>query len=97
MASGKPLSPSLTVMQTSSAVLDLRQHRKPEFRSFAAVPGPEPEDVAFAVHADTDGDVDRPVRDLPVADFDVDRVDEHHRVDTAPGPGAGSATRSSTR
>ncbi len=33
-------------------VLDLGQHREPELRPFPAVPGPQPEDVAFAVDAD---------------------------------------------
>jgi hypothetical protein len=32
------------------------------------------------VDADTDPRVHGPVRDLPVADLDHDRVDEHHRI-----------------
>ena len=53
-----------------TAVLDFSQHREPELRPFAAVPGPQTEDVAFAVDAGSDRDVDRPVRDLPVPDQD---------------------------
>lgn len=53
-----------------AAVFDFGQYREPELCSFAAVPGPQPEDVAFAVDGDADSDVDRPVGDLPVADQD---------------------------
>lgn len=42
--------------------------------AFAAVP--QPQNVAIAVEGDTDRDVDLPVGDLPVADLEVDRVDE---------------------
>ena len=70
---GKALEPvadrDADVLDT--AVLDFGQHREPELRPFAAVPGPQPEDVPFAIDADADRDVDRPVRDLPVADLDV--------------------------
>ena len=88
MASGRPLSPSQTVMQTSSTprFLISVSTESQNFAPFAAVSGPQPEDVAFAVDADADRDVDRPVRDLPVTDLDVDRVDEHHRVDPVQGP-----------
>jgi len=64
-------------------VLDLGEHVQPELRSVSAVAGPDPEDVAFAVHGDPDRHVERLVRDLAVADFDHDRVDEHHRVHLA--------------
>jgi hypothetical protein len=47
-----------------AAVLYLGQHREPELCPFVAIPGPEPEDVAFTVDADADSDVDRPVGDL---------------------------------
>jgi hypothetical protein len=40
-------------------VLDLGQHGEPELRPFSAVPGPQPEDVAFAVDADADASVGR--------------------------------------
>jgi hypothetical protein len=42
--------------------------------------GPQPEHVTSAVDGDAERDVDRPVGDVAVADLDVDRVDEHHRV-----------------
>jgi hypothetical protein len=45
--------------------------------------GPQAEDVAATVDGDRQSDVDRPVRDLPVTDLDVDRVDEHYRVHPA--------------
>ena len=52
-----------------AAALDLGQHREPEFCPFAAVPGPQPKDLAFAVTADANSDVDgrfvtRPSRTL---------------------------------
>ena len=50
------------------------------------MPGPQPEDVAFAVQADTDRGVDGPVGDLPVADLDHDRVDEDRGVDLIEWP-----------
>jgi hypothetical protein len=89
MASGRPLSPSQTVMHTSSTPRFLISVST-ESQNFAPSPpspahSPQPEDVAFAVDADADRDVDRPVRDLPVARLDVDRVDEHHRIDPVQG------------
>ncbi|ANS31084.1 hypothetical protein R1CP_32305 [Rhodococcus opacus] len=91
MASGNPLSPSHTAMHTSAtpAVTDLCQHSEPEFGALAAVAGPQSEDVAFPGGGNADGDVDRPVGDLPVSNFDVNGVDEHdwvHRVERARDP-----------
>ena len=53
----------------------------PVLRALAAVADPEPEDLAFTVERDTDNGVDGPVGDLAVTDLDVDRVDEHDRVE----------------
>jgi hypothetical protein len=36
---------------------------------------------------DPDREIDGPVGDLPVADRDVDGVDEHHRIETITGLG----------
>ena len=63
-----------------AAVLQLGQHLQPELGAFAAVTGPQPEDVAFPAHGDPDDHIDRLVADLPVADLDHDRVDEDHRI-----------------
>lgn len=41
----------------------------------------------MAVEVDADRGVDRPVADLPVADLDHDRVDEHRGVDLLQRPG----------
>ena len=64
-----------------AAVAQVGQHRHPELRALTAGAGPQPEDVPLAVEGDPDRGVERPVRDLPVADLDHDRVDEHRRVD----------------
>jgi hypothetical protein len=51
-------------MQTSdAAVPQVGEHREPELRALTTVTGPQPEDVAFAVHRDRHDDVDRPVGD----------------------------------
>jgi hypothetical protein len=64
-------------------------HLEPELRAFpvAVFPGPQAQDVPHAVARHGQGDADRPVGDLPVADLDVDRVDEHDRVDRAVSSG----------
>jgi hypothetical protein len=62
-------------------ILDLRQHRQPILRAFTADAGPDPQHVAVALDGDADDDVERPVGDLPVADLQMDGVDEDHRVD----------------
>lgn len=64
----------------TASVADLGEDLGPELGAFAAVAGPQTQDVAFAVDGDRDRGVDRPVRDLPIADLHVDRVDEHHRI-----------------
>ena len=56
-------------------------------------PAHRPRMSRVPVDGDRHGDVDRPVRDLPVPDLHVDRVDEHHRVDRVER--AGSAIRPS--
>ena len=58
----------------------MAKDREPELRSFAAVAGPQPEEVALALDGDPDDHIDRPADDLPVADLDHDRVDEDHRT-----------------
>lgn len=63
-----------------AAVLDLGEHRQPELGAFAALAGPQPEDVALACAGDPHGHVDGPVGDLPVADLDEDGVDEDHWI-----------------
>ena len=42
---------------------------QPVLGAFAAVTGPDTEDVAVAFGGDGQGDVDRPVRDVTVADL----------------------------
>src|SRR3990172_8055589 len=64
-----------------AAVADLGEHAQPVLRAFAAVAGPQAKDVASTIDGHGQGDVDGPVRDLPVTDLDVDAVDEHDRVD----------------
>jgi hypothetical protein len=64
-----------------ATVLDLGEHGEPELGAFAALAGPQAEDVALAVDGDADGGVDRPVGDLAVADLDDHGVDEDHRID----------------
>src|SRR4029450_8208117 len=71
-----------------AAVLQVGQHSHPELRRLPATAGagPQPEHVSVRVQVDPDGGVERPVADLPVADLDVDRVDEHGRVHRHQGP-----------
>ncbi|GAB2952812.1 hypothetical protein GCM10027075_61250 [Streptomyces heilongjiangensis] len=52
-----------------AAVLDLGEDLLPVLRTLAAVADPQSEDVALPVRGDRQGDVDRPVGDLPVADL----------------------------
>jgi len=54
------------------------------------VPGPQAQDVAATVQVDPDRGLVGLVADLPVADLDVDRVDEDrrvHRLQRTRGPG----------
>jgi len=69
-----------------AAVLDLGQDLLPVLRAFSAVTDPQPEDVSVPLDGDRQGDVDRAVRDLTVADLDVDAVDEQHGVHRVQGP-----------
>src|SRR4051812_5987351 len=62
-------------------VLDLGEHREPVPRDLATDAGADSEHVAAAIDGDADDDVEGPVGDLTVADLDLDRVDEDHRVD----------------
>jgi hypothetical protein len=57
MASGRPLSPSHTTMQTSSVppVLDLGEDLEPELGTFTAGAGPQAQDLPAAVGGDPDG------------------------------------------
>jgi len=64
-----------------AAVLQLGEHLQPVLGALAAVTCPQPEDVALAFAGDRERHVDRPIRDLPVTDLHVDRIDEDHRVD----------------
>jgi hypothetical protein len=52
-------------------VFDLGEHRQPEFRALAAIPGPQPEDVALAIDRDPNDYVHGPV--------DLWRAKTHHR------------------
>ena len=63
-----------------AAVLQFGEHVQPVFGAFTAGPGPDPQNVSLPIDGDADGHVERLVGDLSVADLDVDRVDEHHRV-----------------
>ncbi len=47
---------------------------------------PGAQDLAGALAGDGESDVDRAVRDLPVTDLHVDRVDEDDRVDRVERP-----------
>lgn len=69
-----------------ATVFQLGEDLMGELRALAAVADPEPEDLALAGDGDTDRGGDRAVGDLPVADLDVDRVDEDDRVDAIQGP-----------
>ena len=64
------------------AVLDLRQNPQPELGSLpiAVLPGPQAQHVPLAVHGDTQGQVDRPVRDLALPDLHVNSINEHDSV-----------------
>jgi hypothetical protein len=55
--------------------------------SVAVLAGPQPEDVAGALHRHRQRDVDRAVRDIAVADLHVYGVDEDHRVHRIQGAG----------
>ena len=65
-----------------TTVAQLREHVHPLLRALPAGRShPQPENVTVTLQIDADSDVDRPVGDLPVADLDHERVDQHHRID----------------
>lgn len=68
-------------------VSQLAQHRRLMLGVLAADRAqPQAQDVALCGQIDACGDVDGPVRDLRVADFDGYRVDQKHRIDGLRGP-----------
>ena len=79
-----------------AAVAEVGQHAHPELRALTAGAGPQPEDVLLPGQGDPDRGIDRPVRDLAVADLDHDRVDEDRGVDLAPAAGPARSAISST-
>ena len=85
--SGSPLRPSQTTKNTSltprlrRSVRTLIQNLAPS----PPVPAHKPR-MSFSRQGDPDRRVDGPVGDLPVADLDDDRVDEHRRVDLVQRP-----------
>src|ERR1039458_549260 len=88
-ASGRPFSPSQTSMHTSRTPRFLISDKTPpELGSFpvAVLPGPQSQHVTLPIHGDAQGQVDRPVRDLPLPDLHINGVDENHRVYYVEGP-----------
>jgi hypothetical protein len=73
-----------------AAVLDFRADPHPVLGPFpvAVLPGPQAQHVPLAVCGDAQGEIDRTVGDLALADLDVDRVDEDHRVNGVQWPGS---------
>ncbi len=67
-------------------VLQIDQDTHPKLRALTAGAGPQAQNVLAAVHRDPDGRVDRPVRDLTLADLDDDGVNEHGHVDAVEWP-----------
>ena len=65
---GEPV-PDHDATIADAPVLDLGEHVMPVLGALAAVADPQPENVAFAVHRHRDRDIDRPVRDLALADL----------------------------
>ena len=90
-ASGRPFSPSQTTIRTSRVPRFLISERT-RSQNLApspspCSPGPQAQDVPRAVRGDAEGHVDGPVGDLALADLDVDRIDEDHRVNGIERPG----------
>ena len=89
-ASGQPFQPVADqhAHVPDAAVLDLRADPQPVLGSLAVavLAGPQAQDVALAVHGDAQREVDRPVRDLALADLHVNGVDEDHRVNRVQWP-----------
>ena len=71
-----------------AAVLDLGQDPQPVLGPFpvAVLPGPEAQHVTLPVHGDRQGQVDRTVGDLALADLRVS-VLNRGATDPAPAPG----------
>jgi hypothetical protein len=69
-----------------AAVADLGKDLLPVLGTLTAIPDPQAEDLPHPVDGDPDHRVDRPIGDLAVADLDLDRVDEDHRVDAVQRP-----------
>src|SRR5690349_19019599 len=69
-----------------AAVLQVDQYAHPTLRALTTRAHPQAQDVLVAVHRDPDGGVDRPVGDLPLADLDVEGVDEHRRTESSGRP-----------
>jgi len=63
----------------AATVLDLGHHAERGLRALAVVTDPDPEDVAFPVHGDAEGDTERRVPHLPVANRHHECVDEDDR------------------
>ena len=64
-----------------ATVLQLGEYLQPEPRPFAAITGPDPQNLPLPGRGDAHHDIERGVADLPVSDLDHDRVDEDHRVE----------------
>jgi hypothetical protein len=68
-----------------AAVLEFGEHVQPVLGAFTTVAGPDAEDVAMTFGGDRQHDVDRPVRDVTIADLDVDGIDEQNRINPVQG------------
>jgi len=70
-------------------ILDLGEDPGPELRTLpvAVLAGPQPQDVAGALHGHPQREVDRTVRDVAVPNLDVDRVHEDHQIHRIQGTG----------
>ena len=83
IASGNPINPSHTTMQTSLTPLFLNfgQDMPPILRPLTTRAGPQAKDVTFTIDGDPDGGVDRAVRDLTAPNLHHNAVDKDDRVD----------------
>ena len=76
MASGRPLRPSHNDQHVAhAAAAELGQHVRPVLGAFAAITGPQPQDVAFPVDGDGEGEMRR---DLPMGQ--ILRGERDHQV-----------------
>ena len=89
-AFGKPFQPVADDHEDvlRAAVLDLGKDAEPELGALpvAVLPGPQTQHVPCPVGRDAQGQVNRPVGDLALADLHLDGVDEHHRVNRLQRP-----------